>query len=68
MASGYSGSGLRGPASAAGLAADAAAPAGSVKALDSLIAGVALEHGLAVVTADSDVLALGPVVVLVRSS
>ena len=56
---------------AAALAADAAARAarsGSVKAPDALIAGVALEHALPVVTADADFLALGPVVELVRAS
>jgi len=56
---------------AAALAADAAARAaraGTVKPPDALIAGVALEHGLPVVTADSDFLALGPIVELVRAS
>lgn len=52
----------------AGLAAEAAARVGHVKAPDALIAGVALEHGLPVVTADSDFLALGPVVELLRTS
>lgn len=54
---------------AAALAAAAAARAGSAaKPPDALIAGVALEHGLAVVTADADFLALGTVVELVRVS
>ena len=56
---------------AAALAAQAAARAsraGTVKAPDALIAGVALEHGLPVVTADADFLALGPLVELVRAS
>lgn len=53
---------------AAALAAAASVRAGTVKAPDALIAGVALEHGLPVVTVDSDFLALGPLVELVRSS
>jgi predicted nucleic acid-binding protein len=55
----------------AALGAEAAARAargGTVKAPDALIAGVALEHGLPVVTADADFLVLGPVVELVRAS
>jgi predicted nucleic acid-binding protein len=53
---------------AAAFAAQAAARAGAVKAPDALIAGVALEHDLPVVTADADFLALGPRVELVRAS
>jgi predicted nucleic acid-binding protein len=53
---------------AAALAAAAAQRAGTVKAPDALIAGVALEHGLPVVTEDSDFLALGLTVELVRAS
>lgn len=49
-------------------AAEAAARVGNVKAPDALIAGVALEHGLPVVTADADFLTLGPVVELLRPS
>ena len=45
-----------------------AARGGTVKAPDALIAGVALEHGLPVVTADADFLMLGTVVELVRAS
>lgn len=55
----------------AALGAEAAARAargGTVKAPDALIAGVALEHGLPVVTADADFLMLGTVVELVRAS
>jgi predicted nucleic acid-binding protein len=56
----------------AALGAEAAARVarggGAVKPPDALIAGVALEHGLTVVTADSDFLALGPAVELVRAS
>lgn len=55
----------------AALGAEAAARAargGSVKAPDALIAGVALEHGLPVVTADADFLMLGTLVELVRAS
>lgn len=55
----------------AALGAEAAARAargGSVKAPDALIAGVALEHGLPVVTADADFLMLGILVELVRAS
>ncbi|HET7752865.1 MAG TPA: PIN domain-containing protein [Anaeromyxobacteraceae bacterium] len=56
---------------AAALAADAAVRAAQsirAKAPDALIAGVALEHDIPVVTADSDFLALGPAVELVRTS
>ncbi len=55
----------------AALGAEAAARAargGTVKAPGALIAGVALEHGLPVVTADADFLVLGTVVELVRAS
>ncbi len=55
----------------AALGAEAAARAargGTVKAPDALIAGVALEHGLPVVTADADFLVLGTPVELVRAS
>lgn len=55
----------------AALGAEAAARGargGTVKAPDALIAGVALEHGLPVVTADADFLMLGTVVELVRAS
>jgi predicted nucleic acid-binding protein len=55
----------------AALGAEAAARAaggGTVKAPDALIAGVALEHGLPVVTADADFLMLGTVAELVRAS
>ncbi len=55
----------------AALGAEAAARAargGTVKAPDALIAGVALEHGLPVVTADADFLVLGTLVELVRAS
>lgn len=49
-------------------AAARAARGGTVKAPDALIAGVALEHGLPVVTVDADFLVLGPLVELVRAS
>ncbi len=55
----------------AALGAEAAARAargGAVKAPDALIAGVALEHGLPVVTADADFLMLGTVGERVRAS
>ncbi len=55
----------------AALGAEAAARAArgsTVKAPDALIAGVALEHGLPVVTADADFLMLGTLVELVRAS
>lgn len=39
-----------------------------MKAPDALTAGVALEHGLPVGTADADFLMLGTVVELVRAS
>jgi predicted nucleic acid-binding protein len=53
---------------AAELAAAAARAASSAKLPDALIAGVALERGLTVVTGDADFLALGPPVELVRPS
>lgn len=49
-------------------AAARAARGGTLKAPDALIAGVALEHGLPVVTADAAFLMLGTVVELVRAS
>jgi len=52
----------------AALAAEAAARVRTAKAPDALIAGVALEQGLTVVTADVDFLTLGPDVELIRPS
>jgi predicted nucleic acid-binding protein len=55
-------------AALAARAASRAARAARVRAPDALIAGVALEHGLPVVTSDAEFLALGPAVELVRAS